>query len=581
MSYTLKVIQDNPIAFWPLDETSGSSAYDISGCGNHSSYIGGLTANTLPIVLGGISGTKITNTKSVQLNIDKNFYGIQASIPFGISKTEDNSFSLEAWFKQNITTTQRITIIGDSSKNIGLFYQAGKIIFLAEEQRVDYILNEPDEVVHIVGIYEPNNIKLYINGGTASGMQINNFSFTNQSIDFKIGPTNSAGDSFIIDAPAIYRYALLESQAASHYRYGTQYINPLQITKIDGGTLFTLSQTSIKPSYSYSYKDLNLENYSYPDYLYYDENYNYLAFSNYVGSNSYTIEKEFFVPSNIDTSSSKIEWRGKTGITVQSKVGNGSWETCINGEALPQFKKGLSGNTGLIYIKIIMESNESLKINPKLTYFNIDFFSNKNAIAENSGDQIYSETEYDIFQIDRPVLLRTKNNGLHVKANSKFKTTQFLSSIYGLELFYTPYSLSSNGGLFNTSGTKFEWKADIISKSNINKIYVNGVDKTSATFASSLFENNNLHHVFIIFSSPVADAEIIFNNVSDGTASPWTESSYKNISFYKSEITSQTALKHYSLYIGMPSALASGNAIALSQPSISTYSNDWIVLQSI
>jgi hypothetical protein len=228
-----------------------------------------------------------------------------------------------------------------------------------------------------------------------------------------------------------------------------------------------------------------------------------------------------------------------------------------------------------------MESSESLKINPKLTYFNIDFFSNKNAIAENSGDQIYSETEYDIFQIDRPVLLRTKNNGLHVKANSKFKTTQFLSSIYGLELFYTPYSLSSNGGLFNTSGTKFEWKTNIISKSNINKIYVNGVDKTSAISASSLFENNNLHHVFIIFSSPVADAEIIFNNVSDGTASPWTESSYKNIAFYKSAITDQVALKHYDLYIGMPLALASGNAVALSQPSISTYSNDWIVLQSI
>ncbi len=40
MSYQLKVIKDYPIGFWPLDESSGSTATDISGCGNNATYVG-------------------------------------------------------------------------------------------------------------------------------------------------------------------------------------------------------------------------------------------------------------------------------------------------------------------------------------------------------------------------------------------------------------------------------------------------------------------------------------------------------------------------------------------------------------
>ena len=52
MSYQLKVIQDYPIGFWPLDETSGTTATDISGCGNNGTYTGSLTTNLLPLIPG-------------------------------------------------------------------------------------------------------------------------------------------------------------------------------------------------------------------------------------------------------------------------------------------------------------------------------------------------------------------------------------------------------------------------------------------------------------------------------------------------------------------------------------------------
>jgi hypothetical protein len=58
MTYQLKVIKDYPIGFWPLDESSGTTASDISGCGNNATYVGSPAANMLPIIPGGGSGTK-------------------------------------------------------------------------------------------------------------------------------------------------------------------------------------------------------------------------------------------------------------------------------------------------------------------------------------------------------------------------------------------------------------------------------------------------------------------------------------------------------------------------------------------
>ena len=62
MTYQLKVIKDYPILFLPLDESSGATASDISGCGNNATYVGSPASNILPIIPGGVSGTKITNT---------------------------------------------------------------------------------------------------------------------------------------------------------------------------------------------------------------------------------------------------------------------------------------------------------------------------------------------------------------------------------------------------------------------------------------------------------------------------------------------------------------------------------------
>ena len=75
MSHQLKAIKDHPIGFYLFDESSGTTASDISGCGNNGTYPGSPTYNMLPLIPGGVSGTKITNTAYITAPTSKDFYG--------------------------------------------------------------------------------------------------------------------------------------------------------------------------------------------------------------------------------------------------------------------------------------------------------------------------------------------------------------------------------------------------------------------------------------------------------------------------------------------------------------------------
>ena len=75
MSYSYKILRDYPVAYYLLDETSGTTATDLSGCANNGTYTGGITTGLLPLVPGGTHGTPITTTKYITFPITKDYYG--------------------------------------------------------------------------------------------------------------------------------------------------------------------------------------------------------------------------------------------------------------------------------------------------------------------------------------------------------------------------------------------------------------------------------------------------------------------------------------------------------------------------
>lgn len=141
-------------------------------------------------------------------------------------------------------------------------------------------------------------------------------------------------------------------------------------------------------------------------------------------------------------------------------------------------------------------------------------------------------------------------------------------------MFYTPNGTGAFG-LVSATGTGYSWNGSgAISKLNIDKIYVNGIDRTSATNISSWLTDGQPHHIVIVFANSVTTS-INFNN---GSA---TGHLYNNITTYTKELTQAIVTQHYNLYVGKPSTTAQEPTITLTELVPKYYNNDWVVIQTV
>ena len=584
MSYQLKVIKDYPIGFWPLDESSGSTAADISGCGNNGTYVGSPAANMLPLVPGGISGTKITNTAYATFPITKDYYGANVGAGFGTKYTSDNDFTLEVWVSQNITTTSETPLLADITNDIGLYWEKGDIVFkVSENDSVRYCMPYTKKSLHLTGVYSVNSITLFIDSVPVASKELNSFKFTNTTLTLQSGPTLNSSDSFIVDAPAVYRYGLNKDALRRHYIDGNVTVSPIHIVYPDNGILFTGTDANIRAPFDYSYPVNKPWTQFLDENTYYDSNRKYITFyeTDTVQAKTFIIEDFFLIPLEIGLTTSKVEWRNDFGITVESSVNGTTWVACTNGQPLPQYTKDSFDSSGKVHIKITMSTTDASKFLPKLSFFCVTFYSDRTIFADNFGDKITSTTDYYLGSLNYPILSRNAMNGIKCKADSGFVLSTQMD-IQTLEFFYTPDSYNDSGLVSSTStngytASNFSWRnSGTISKSNISKIYVNNVDKTSQTNVSNVFVLGQPHHVVIEYASPIS-GDLTFNYSLYGGI----QGQFKNIAIYEKAFTAQEVETHFELYTGKPVETLTESAITLTELSPSYYNNDWIVLQSV
>lgn len=585
MSYQLKVIKDYPIGFWPLDESSGTTALDRSGCGNNGAYIGSPISDILPLISGGISGTKITNTSYVTLPITKNYYGISTTAGMGTKYSSDNDFTIECWVYPSIVSSSSTSIMSDNSNNIGLYLENGDVVFkVSATDLIRYPITYSKRALHIVGVYSVYSISLYVDGRlTANKSLADDFKFTNTTLSLAIGPTTSSGDSFVIDAPAIYRYSLSNASIQRHFGDGNFSAPSIQVVAPDEGILFSCTDASIRAQFQYSYP----VNRNWSEFLdsntYYNESAGYISFykTDSVLSKTFILQDSFLIPSQVPFVTSKVEWRNDLGITVQSSLDGTNWQNCSNGQPLPQYTKDSFSSVGVVHIKITMTTTDASKYLPRLAYFAVSFYTNKDVYADNYGDTITSSTEYYLGSLNYPLLSRHYDNGIRTKAGAGFNLTT-TGSVKSLEMFLTPSDLTANTLLDVAStgsytASRYSWtNGGTITKTNILKIYVNGVDKTSQTNIANVFSANQLHHIVLVLTQP-ASGILKFNYSGSGGPSCL----YNNIAIYAKELTASIAATHYDLYVGRPSVSIEDPSITMTEKGIESYNNDWIVLQSI
>lgn len=614
MSYQDKVLRDYPIGFWPLDELYTSvytvanyndaefynipvrydsftiysdSPQDISGCGNTGSYTGDfpLNDNLLPLVMGGNYGTNITNTGIISLPVTKDYYGSTISNgAFGNKYNSDNDFTLEVWFSQNITTTSETPIFADTENNIGIYWHNGDIVFkVSATESVRYCVPYTKKAFHVVATYAVNNINLYVDSVSVESKSLSNFKFTNSTVTLKVGPTLNVNDSFIVDAPAIYRYSLSPTSIRDHYIAGNISVSPIHVVYPDKGILFSGTDANIRAVFDYSYPaDKPWTNFLDSN-TYFDSTKKYITFyeTDTVQSKTFVLEDYFFIPSQLGLVTSKVEWRNDLGITVETSVDGITYQQCTNGQPLPQYNKSSFDSSGKVYIRITMSTSDASKFLPKLMFFCITFYSDVTIFADNYGYKITSNSDYYLGSLNYPILSRNAMNGIKCKSGSGF-TLNTDMAVKTLEFFYTPNSYNASGLVSSIltgsyAASNFSWNnSGIISKTNISKIYVNNLDKTSTTNVSDLFVLNQPHHVVIVYSSPIS-GDITFNYSVGGAI----QGQFKNIAIYEKTFSAIDVDTHFEIYTGKPVETIVEPAITLTELSPVYYNNDWIVLQNI
>jgi len=579
MSYQLKVIKDHPIVLLPLDESSGTSAIDISGCGNTGTNVGGLQSNILPLIPGGVSGNLINATKSITLSTTKDYYGSTVSGGFANKYTSQNNFSLEVWVYPKITSTSRTILMADNTAGTGIYYEAGSLVFKLEGNELYYTLNNTNKVMHIVATYSQSSMSLYVDGYNVATQSITGFKFTNTTLALAIGPC-TGDDYFIVDAPAIYREALPSEIIRSHFISGTFHVNPIQFIRTDGGKLFQLNDEFIKPVHRYSL--VELKNYVNDD-VYYDKTNQALVFykTETAIAKSVEINEIINIPVDMGATTSKVYWKADKGVTVESSIDGITYTQCENGKSLPNYNKSATITTSNIYLRIIMYTTDASKYLPKLSSVKVDFYASIDAYSENSGYYATSTADYSLGSFNYPPLLRHKNNGLQTKAGSGF-SIPVKDSVSTIEMFFTPSDLTAST-LFDSASegpytaSRYSWtNGGTITKTNISKIYVNGVDRTSQTNISNVFLADNLHHIVLVLTQP-ASGVLKFNYAGAGGPS----SLYKNVAIYDYQMTEALAVEHYGSYISRPNAVVSDTSFTLTDSTPKAYNNDWVVIQTI
>lgn len=585
MSYQLKIIKDNPIGFWTLDETSGTTAIDKSGCGNNGTYTGGLTSGIMPLVPGGILGTSVTSSKSIDFPITKDYYGSTSGGSIADKYSTDNDFTIEAWVYPKITTTNETPLFADTTNDMGLYYHKGNIVFKIDDQELNYTIPYIKKSHYISAVYSVDSIRLYCDGYLVNSKVLENkITLSNTSTTFSAGPTLDSSDSFIIDAPAVYRYGLTPELILAHHNAGQPIATP-QIVTPENGVLFSLNDENLNRSFVYSYPvSKSWENFINEDVVFnsQDQSISILSTDTVVAK---TVEFTDYItfPTTIGIEFSKIEWSSDNGVTVETSVDGETYVSCTNGESIPQYQFDNFDESGKIYIKFTLSTTDASKYIPKLRYLAISLFKSKDLPADNYGDTItYSQDEYHLGNKNYNILSRDYRNGLRCKSDNGF-VLNTATLVKTVEFFYTPSALTDSGLVSSIADTEysasnFSWRnSGTISKTNISAIYVNGVNKTSETNVSNVFTAGELHHVVIVYIDPISD-DITFNYSLYGAV----EALYKNIAIYPDQFDSNMATLHYNLYTERAAEAVDINPTSVTVTEIATpvYNNDWIVVQS-
>lgn len=224
-AYAAAVLMDAPVAYWRLDETSGTTARDSSGRGNDAAYIGGVHPGT---------AGAIANNPDTAATFDGSSGYLDGGDRFAFAGAQP--FSIEAWVRAS--STSGYLGVASREDTSGGPPSEGYIVFVSPDdgvfgfQRLDGAsltsitstsVASASSYVHLVATYDGGQMTLYVNG-MQEITQTATFSIAGAGNDFVVGAEAGGAEAFFdgaLDEVAVYDHVLTAERVTAHYMVGT------------------------------------------------------------------------------------------------------------------------------------------------------------------------------------------------------------------------------------------------------------------------------------------------------------------------------------------------------------------------
>lgn len=215
-SYRSTVLADSPVAYYRLNEATGTSAADSAGL-NTGTYTGGFTLSQ--------AGATSDSDKATLFDGSTGF----VTVPNATALQLGDNFTLEAWVKLTavIIDGGEHCLVGQgtgSGGGPGLVLYSNQIRLMFADQSAVFSTNPTaltDTSWHyMVATKAGSTSHIYIDAVSQSNSGgASNHTFSSSTSAFAIGcrASGSAPLGATIDEVAIYNYALTSTQVAAHY----------------------------------------------------------------------------------------------------------------------------------------------------------------------------------------------------------------------------------------------------------------------------------------------------------------------------------------------------------------------------
>lgn len=572
MTYIYQALRHGPIGLWSLDSTP---LVDSSGYGNDATFSGSPTT-TRPIVAAGIASQHLDTGDEIN-------YPITTIM---IAGRDVRAFSLEAWVKIEDGSS---TII--ARDNSGLFMDGLNLVFSVEFSSlisVEYNHLNAGNIYHIVGAYTGSSIELYVNGSMVAGANIDELEILAGFADTTTHLKTLTTETMVADSFAVYNYALSSAVINQHYFYGIDYPEIENLSVINGGKYYLISDNTASVYNKLSFGDLNDWN----DGLFegniaavdgtlvntFDET----AGEWLTGTWTYQYSVDSDIGAGVILNGSRIDWDSNVAVTVETSTDNTTWTPVTSGSQIVGTQDLSTGY--LIAVRIIVPGTVTEQA--VVDNLSIVFYTTKDirgsdedlpAVFVNGLTVTLSDTEYEPASFDDNAgVVLPADNGFEIAEDPEFGgyfavefTTKFDTSTVSKTVLYVDSPSAQPSITSNGSG---QWVS-----SNLTALYIDGVSVASPFSIDA----GKWHHVLAVFAES-QDTVIVGNNPAGSSGYPMRVG---YTALYSDDITATMADAIYDTWIGAPASQIQEEDIAQISEFIYSdtggpfrgYSFDWSI----